>query len=105
MTKTNQQILNAEVTHAELQASIIQLATLKGYEHFHNLHPEGSDPGWPDLVLCKPPRLIFLELKTERGKLTEAQRGWLLRLKACNQECYLLRPTDWSGGFIERLFV
>jgi len=50
----------------------------------------------PDLILCKPPRLIFAELKTEKGQLSDHQREWLKLLGECegNIECYVWRPSD-----------
>ena len=33
--------------------------------------------GWPDLVLVRPPRLIFAELKSETGKVKPHQSKWL----------------------------
>jgi hypothetical protein len=44
---------------------------------YHTRNSKGSHAGFPDLVLLRPPRLIFAELKTERGKLTRAQEDWL----------------------------
>jgi hypothetical protein len=54
-----------------------------------------SPPGFPDLVLVKPPRVLFVELKTERGHLTEHQEWWLGHLVGCDQtETYCWRPHD-----------
>ena len=33
--------------------------------------------GFPDMVMVKPPRLIFAELKSETGKLTKEQEDWI----------------------------
>ena len=48
------------------------------------------------MVLANPEqkRVIYAELKSEKGKLTEYQREWLETLEACGQEVYLLRPAD-----------
>lgn len=54
----------------------------------------GTDAGWPDLVLCKPPKLIYAELKSETGRLTPQQRVWLTMLGECGQEWYVWRPRD-----------
>lgn len=55
---------------------------------------QGDAKGFPDLVLVKPPRLIFSECKTDVGKLTEEQLGWLDVLSQCHTEVYLWRPED-----------
>jgi hypothetical protein len=53
--------------------------------------------GWPDLVLVRPPRLIFAELKSESGQVRANQTEWLdvLRLLPA-AETYLWRPSDWD---------
>jgi hypothetical protein len=74
------------VTEADLQRAVTDLAELLGYEwaHFRPARTEKgwrtpvSGPlgaGWPDLVLVRERdcRLLFLELKGERGKLSAAQ--------------------------------
>lgn len=55
---------------------------------------QGDGAGWPDLALCRE-RLIFAELKTERGKLTEQQTYWIERLRAAGQTVFVWRPSDW----------
>ena len=57
---------------------------------------EGDGAGFPDLVLVRPPRVLFVELKSDTGKLTDAQRVWLNQLSLCGQEFYVWRPSDWA---------
>jgi hypothetical protein len=52
--------------------------------------------GWPDLVLVRPPRIIFAELKGERGTASQRQTEWLDVLRLLPQvEVYLWHPNDW----------
>ncbi len=45
--------------------------------------------------LVRPPRYLCVELKTEKGRLSEEQMATLLLLQACPQlEAYLWRPSD-----------
>lgn len=60
-----------------------------------------NESGFPDLVLVRRPRVIFAELKAERGRLLDAQRDWLAALRDCSVESYLWRPSDWPE--IERV--
>lgn len=60
---------------------------------YHVLRSKGSEPGFPDWVLARE-RVIFLELKTELGKVSDAQRGWLRALLDGGAEAYLVRPSD-----------
>jgi len=62
---------------------------------FHPFDSRRSTPGWPDIVLVRPPSVIFAELKTATGRLTPAQRTWLDALDGCpGVEAYLWRPSD-----------
>jgi hypothetical protein len=76
------------------QGWVLDYARLMGWEVFHPWLSIHSTSGWPDLTLCRPPRLVMAELKSERGKPTEDQARWLERLARCNTEVYLWRPSD-----------
>lgn len=41
--------------------------------------------GFPDLVLVKPPTLLFLELKDRTGKPGPEQTKWVSRIQRCTQ--------------------
>jgi len=84
---------------------VCDYARLKGWWIYHPLPGRGRQgeyltlfyghAGFPDLVLCRPPRLIFAELKTVRGRLSENQQEWRNRLEQIEGvEYYLWRPTD-----------
>ena len=81
-------------TEKGFQGWVLEYATLMGWESHHQRWSIQSASGWPDLVLCRPPRLVIAELKTARGKLSTAQDGWLERLGRCAVEVYLWRPSD-----------
>jgi len=54
----------------------------------------GGSPGYPDLCMAHEQKgLIYAELKTEKGKASEAQLHWLRTLHP-HAECYLWRPSD-----------
>lgn len=53
-------------------------------------------PGWPDVVLFRPPRILAWELKAEAGVVTSEQADWLLWLEACGVEARVVRPSDWD---------
>ena len=103
------------MTEAELQRTIIDLATLFGWRHYHTFNSRRSDPGFPDLVLLHEDRgrLLFIEVKIESGKPTPAQLAWLDALARCDEEIYIVRPANLDEiqeiltlghkpGFIER---
>lgn len=83
----------------EWQAQVIELAVLYGWFVYHTFDSRRSNAGWPDLVLCRPTtgELIFVELKTDVGRLSPAQRSWLRVLEDCNQEVHVWRPRDFEA--------
>ncbi len=60
---------------------------------YHTLRSKGSQSGFPDRVLVRE-RVIFAELKREKGVPTPAQIEWLNGLAAAGAEVYLWRPSD-----------
>jgi VRR-NUC domain-containing protein len=93
---------------ADFQSVVVEVARLAGWRVAH-FRPARTDKGWrtpvtadgagwPDLVLVRPPRIVFAELKSERGKVRPEQTEWLdvLRLLP-GTEVYLWRPNDWDA--------
>lgn len=91
--------------------AVIQYAGLMGWRHFHDAATNApracwhcgrraasprNPAGWPDLVLIRRPRILFCELKREGEKATPEQQAWLDELRACGQEAYLWKPSDWD---------
>jgi hypothetical protein len=60
---------------------------------YHTLRSKGSQSGFPDRVLVRE-RVIFAELKREKGKPTDSQIEWLDQLAFAGAEVYLWRPSD-----------
>ncbi len=85
-------------------ARILKLAHVCGYLAYHTHDSRKSAPGFPDLVFVQPPsaqrphgRLLFAELKTQRGKLTTEQAQWMQVLQTVpGIECYVWRPAQWN---------
>src|SRR5262249_16551074 len=70
-----------------------------------------GDAGFPDLVLvrpgrllrARPPRLLFVELKAKRGRLTDGQRQWMEALVQIPfVEVLTWTPDDLTSGRIEK---
>lgn len=85
----------------ELQALVIGMARLRGWRVYHTHDSRRSPAGWPDLILARPPRLLAVELKSERGRVTVKQREWLEGLAACGVSVAVWRPSDWLGGAVD----
>jgi hypothetical protein len=94
------------VSEAQLQQMVIDLARWAGFLHFHDNDPRRNRAGFPDLVLIHTTtgRLIFIELKSEKGKLRPEQDVWLTHL-GVHHEVYVWRPQHWETGLIRRVLL
>ena len=89
--------LAAYVTEAQHQAAIIELASVCGWHWYVVPDSRMCPAGWPDLVLVRPPHILFIECKTERGRVRPAQREWLDLLSRCDRVAVRVwRPGDWD---------
>ncbi len=85
------------LSEAAFQKQVVALSRLFGWADYHTQFSIRSAHGWPDLALCRPPRLVLAELKAEKGKLTLAQERWLDLLGQCpGVEVFCWRPADWE---------
>ncbi len=82
------------VTEAQFLRQVIDLASILGWSNYHPWLSRFSPRGFPDLVLVRPPRLIFAELKSETGKVTADQERWLELLRGCGVPAVGWRPSD-----------
>ena len=90
------------MTEKQLQAAVLKLARLSGWLCYHTFDSRRSQPGFPDLVMVRRSRIVFAELKSERGKPTDSQGEWLNAIDATGKvEVYLWRPKHWTDGTIE----
>lgn len=101
---------------SELQRSVIDLAHLLGWRvaHFRSVPVKHGDrtayatpvqadgAGFPDLVLCRE-RVIFAELKSDRGRLSTEQMDWMFSLGEAGAERYIWYPQAWRDGTIEEV--
>jgi len=78
------------------QASVVKLARLCGFVVFHERDSRSNTAGLPDLLLVKPPRAIYAELKRENGRVRPAQAATMAALRECGLDVRLWRPSDWN---------
>jgi len=97
----------------DFQKRVVEMAVALGWRRMHIgestkrvrrggkfiLVPDPDCQGWPDLTLAheRKKRLMFRELKTDTGKLTDSQREWLRVLHACEADVDVWRPRDWEA--------
>ena len=81
-----------EMLEKDWQSQVKELAAKLGYKRaYHTFDSRRSDSGFPDLVLVRD-RVIYLELKREKGKLSDSQIEWLTALINARAEVYIARP-------------
>lgn len=84
------------ISEKEFQAAVVQAFRLHGWKVFHPYDSRRSEPGFPDLTMLTPRgRVVFAELKSDKGRVTDAQEEWLDWVNAGTVEGYLWRPADW----------
>lgn len=92
------------ITEKAMGEWIRKAAILNGYMAYHTWNSLRSAAGFPDWVLVNPKkhRLLFVELKTEKGKVTEKQAEWLAALGEVGQvDVMTVRPADFDNLFEE----
>ena len=88
------EVIATSYTEKQWQSEVMALAKDLGWLVYHTLRSNGSEPGFPDLVLVRGERVLFIEVKTMKGKLSPAQSFWLAALSHTTVEVYLWRPSD-----------
>lgn len=87
------------LSEAQWSGVVRDVARATGYTlRYHTFSSKRSTHGFPDWVFCRPRdgRLIFAELKTEGGKVSNDQLLWLEGLRACGVEAYVWRPSQYD---------
>ncbi len=83
------------LTERQFQRLVTDMADALGWSWHHETYSLGSAPGYPDLTLVHPRHgVVWLELKTPRGKISEAQRLWIARLREAGQHADIVYPSD-----------
>lgn len=107
-----------KMSEKQMSKAVIDLAHLHGWKvaHFHTAQGKegryitpvaGDGKGFPDLVLVRPPKILFAELKVAYNRTTEEQDAWLDLLGECvpaeyiNVQVHIWRDKDYDSGVIE----
>jgi hypothetical protein len=83
------------VNETQWRADVKRLARSGGWAIYYTPYSLGATPGWPDLALVKPPRVVLAELKTRRGRVRAGQEDTAYLLERCERvEYHLWRPEN-----------
>ncbi len=94
-------VLNLGLSERDFTAKVIDRAKAVGWKVFHprpartahgwRTAGQGTPKGFPDLVLALDTVVLFVELKSQKGKLTDEQKDWLRHTNGA-----VWRPKDWQ---------
>lgn len=90
----------AAMSEDELLAQVRRACVALRLRTYHTYSSRRSEPGFPDLVIVGPRGVLWRELKTARGRLTEPQKDWLGDLTQAHQNAAVWRPIDLLNGTI-----
>ncbi len=102
------------MSEAELLAAVLEAAAILGWRCFH-ARPARTAHGWrtagqgngaagfPDLILVRRGRVLAVELKAAKGRLSDAQELWLAAFEQAGVETRVWRPDDWLAGVVDRV--
>lgn len=85
------------LTEKDLQSLVLDVARIAGWRHYHTFNSKHSASGFPDLVFVGHGRIVFAELKSETGKLSDKQKLWIEDLLKNGAEVHVWRPRDWPS--------
>jgi hypothetical protein len=91
------------ITEKHLQELIRKAAIVTGWKFYHTWNSMHSAKGFPDCVLVKGSRLLFVELKNETGKIRPEQEEWMIALAKTGNWCHVIRPSQFDWFFEEVL--
>ena len=74
--------LAQKMSEKQLQAAVLECAGYYRWRCYHTFDSRRSAAGFPDLVLVRHGNIIFAELKSAKGKVTDAEWDWLDALGA-----------------------
>ena len=115
LTSAQQQLAHA-MSEAELAGAVEDAFTRFGWRWVH-FRPARKQAGWatamsghpgsPDYMIARNDELLFIELKSQHGRLTADQEAWGAALdnlagQTGGRVWYgVWRPSHWLGGHIE----
>ena len=96
------ELVKQGMRESDFQVLCEDIAQRYGWTVYHETDSRKSPKGLPDLIMLSPLQhdgsvtLVMLELKTEKGALTNEQEQWQLKLgKVDRLVTGVLRPSGW----------
>lgn len=96
------------MTERDLAQAVYECAQACGWLAYRTWRSDHSPKGYPDFTLCHPVRrlVLWIECKSEKGRLTQEQAEWLRALNTVYPGCaFVVRPSDWLDGTIQYILA
>lgn len=74
-----------DLSEKDFESQVKDLAKLFGWLYYHTWRSVHSPAGFPDCVMVRRGRVIFAELKSKKGQLSEKQREWFDALQGVDK--------------------
>jgi hypothetical protein len=104
MTTASRARMARAMTEDELLVAITEAATLLGWRWHHVRRSDRAiqqgHQGFPDLVLARAGRVLFLELKRHDGTVAPWQQDWIEAVRGAGD-----RALTGAGGWVDALVV
>ncbi len=83
------------ISERDFERQVKDVAKLFSWLYYHTFRSQFSPAGFPDCVLVRGSEpVIYAELKSEGGKLSEPQREWLLSLVRAGERVFVWKPSN-----------
>lgn len=83
-----------KITETDIRRQVRDYLRIRGWFVFHVLQGLGCYLGVTDLIAVKDGRVLFIELKTARGRQSQHQKKFQADLEAAGGEYVLCRGVD-----------
>jgi len=82
------------MSERDFQQVITDLAQYCGWCYYHTHDSRRSQAGWPDLAIYRPGHFMLRELKTDKGRVSNAQYITINGLRLAGVDVGVWRPRD-----------
>jgi hypothetical protein len=89
----------------QLQANVIAFAKVCGWRVYHSWTSIHSPRGFPDLFMVRGAEFCAIELKAEKGRVSDYQTAWLDALAQLPGARFVgvVRPSSWFSGSLDEV--
>lgn len=83
------------MTEKQWEAVVVKLLKLHKWRVYHSWSSIHSPAGFPDLLCVRDNRVLAIELKSEKGRVSHSQDEWLRSLSGVKVvDAFVLRPAE-----------